>query len=134
MPAPSKPRHIRGCFISAVAYVATTWICVWLLANPLAGSSLAWRALVSIVPLVPMGFSVREVLRLVRAGDELQRRMDLEALAIAAIAVGVGCLTLNLLIRADVVVVTARQATLWVFPALVIAYAIARAWTHRRYQ
>jgi hypothetical protein len=127
-------RQLGGCFIAALAYVVTTWACVWLLANPLAESSLIVRAVVSIVPLIPMGFSVREVLRLVRAGDELQRRMDLEALAIAAIAVGFGCLTLNLLIRAEVVDVTARQATLWVFPAQFIAYAIARAWTYRRYQ
>lgn len=128
-------RHeLRGCFFAALAYLATTWISVWLLKYSLGNAPLALRALVSLLPVIPIGFAIRAVVNLVRAGDELQRRIDLEALAIAAVVVGLGCLTLSFLLTADVVNFSARQAMVWVFPAQWIAYVVARTMAQRRYR
>lgn len=132
--SPRQSRSTRGCLIAAIAYVAITWICVWLLENPLRDSLMIWRAVVSLLPLIPIGFAIREVLRLVAASDELQRRMDLEALVTAAVVVGLGSLTLSLLVSAGVVVIAAKTALAWVLPALSVLYVLARIWTRRRYQ
>ena len=134
MNAKTKRRELGACFIAALAYIATTWICVWLLSHSLLDARVPLRALVSLLPLVPIGLAVRAVVNLVRAGDELQRRMDVEALAIAAVLVGMGCLTLSLLLLAGVVQVSARVAMTWVFPAYWIVYGLARFHAQRRYQ
>jgi hypothetical protein len=121
-------------FLPALAYVVVTGLCVWLLRQPLAEAPIWLRTMVSLLPLLPISLAVRAVVRLVQAGDELQRRIDLEAMAAASVLVGLGSLTLSLLITADVVQVTGRQATLWVFPALWLGYGLARIWAARRYR
>lgn len=88
----------------------------------------------SVTCVIPIGLAVRAVVNLVRAGDEMQRRIDLEALAIAAVVVPMGCLTLSFLLLAGVVDFSAREALVWVFPAHWIAFGLARLMTQRRYQ
>ena len=95
---------------------------------------MALRALVSLLPLVPIGLAVRAVVNLVHAGDELQRRIDVETLATSAVLVGMGCLTLSLLLLSGVIDFSAREALVWVFPAQWIVYGLARFHAQRRYQ
>ncbi|PKM02076.1 MAG: hypothetical protein CVV15_13815, partial [Gammaproteobacteria bacterium HGW-Gammaproteobacteria-5] len=71
---------------------------------------------------------------IILARDELQRRIDLEAIAIASIGVGLGSLSLALLIVARVWDVSGRSALLWVLPALSLSYGLARYWVARRYR
>lgn len=126
--------QLRNGFLAALAYVATTWLCIWLLKHPLHDAAIGWRALVGLLPLLPIALAVRVVVNLVLAGDELQRRIDLEAMAVASITLGLGALTLSLLLIAQVVSLSARQALAWVFPALWLGYAAARLWAARRYR
>ena len=79
-------------------------------------------------------FALRAVVRLILAGDELQRRIDLEAIAMASVLVGLGTLTLSLLMVADVFQMSGRQAMLWVLPALWLTYGVTKAWLSRRYR
>lgn len=128
-------RHFPGpAFLPAVAYIVVTGLCVWLLKGPLAEAQAWLRAVVSLLPLLPITLAVHAVIRLVLASDELQRRIDFEAIAVSSVLVGLGSLTLSLLITADVVHMTSRQATLWVFPALWLGYGMARIWAARRYR
>lgn len=131
----SKRRPVlSGCFVAALTYLATTWVCVGLLRHSLADAGTAVRTVVSLIPLIPIGFAIRAVLQLVRNGDELERRIDLEALAIAAVAVGMAALTLNLLMDAHVIEISSHLATVWIFPGLLLTYAAAKFWARSRYQ
>ncbi len=125
---------IRSCAVTALAYVATTWLSLHLLSGALADASLGVRVLVALLPVIPIGFAIRAVVRLVRAGDELQRRIDVEALAIAALVAGLGALSASLLISAGAFDTSARTALAWVFPALSVTYVLARIVTARRYR
>lgn len=125
--------HLRDCFLAALGYVATTWVCIGLLRHALVDAPTVLRAAIALLPVVPIVLATRAVVRLVRAGDELQRRIDLEALVIAGVVVGLACLTASLLEAADVIELSARQALIWIFPAQWIAYVLARVWTRRRY-
>ena len=127
-------RELSGCFVAALAYLATTWVCVGLLRHSLADAGTVVRAVISLIPLIPIGFAIRAVLQLVRSGDELERRIDLEALAIAAVAVGMAALTLNLLMDAQVIEISPHLATVWIFPGLLLTYAAAKIWARSRYQ
>jgi hypothetical protein len=131
---PSPSRRLRGCLISTLAYLATTAISVWLLKNALGDAPTPVRAGVSLLPLIAIGFAIREVLLLVRSGDELQRRIDLEALAASAVTVGLGCLSLSLLVGADVFTVQGKTVLIWILPALSVVYVLARILAQARYR
>jgi len=133
MSASTRPL-IRDCFFAALAYVFTVWASIWLLRNPLIGAGQWLRTVVVLLPVLPMAFAIRAVVKIVLAGDELQRRIDLEAIAIAALAVGLGTLTLSLLMVVKVVSISGQAALVWVFPALWVGYSFARLWAARRYR
>lgn len=124
----------RTSLYAAATYAATLLVCVWLLKHPLADAPSAWRALVALVPLAPIIWMIRGQVAMILARDELQRRIDLEAIAIASIGVGLGSLSLALLIVARVWEVSGRVALLWVLPALSLCYGVARYWVARRYR
>lgn len=132
--SPLATKQIGPAFFPAVAYIFVTGACVWLLKHPLADAATWLRAMVSLLPVIPITLAVRAVVGMILASDELQRRIDLEAIAVSSVLVGLGSLTLSLLITADVVQLTGRQATLWVFPALWLGYGLARIWAARRYR
>jgi hypothetical protein len=133
MAAPTRPL-ILDCFLASLAYVATVWASIWLLRHAFVGTGLWLRALVVLLPVLPMAFAIRAVVRIVLAGDEMQRRIDLEAIAIAALAVSLGTLTLSLLMVVKVVAISGQTALVWVFPVLWVGYSLARLWAARRYR
>ena len=133
MAAATRPL-IRDCFLASLAYVFTVWASIWLLRHPLLDAGPWLRTLVVLLPVLPMAFAIRAVVRIVLAGDEMQRRIDLEAIAIAALAVSLGTLTLSLLMVVKVVAISGQDALVWVFPALWVGYSVARLWAARRYR
>ncbi len=126
--------RLGPAFLPVVAYLFTTGLCVWLLKHSLADAPTALRALVSLLPMIPITMAVRAIVQVVLQGDELQRRIDLEAIAVSSVFVGLASLTLSLLIKAQVVSISGISALLWVFPALWLGYGLARLWAARRYR
>ncbi len=69
-----------------VIFTALTWVLVYLLTRRLLenGQLLqGWRIVVALAPMVPFTFFLAFMLAGIRSMDELQRRIQLEALAIA---------------------------------------------------
>lgn len=128
------PASRRVSLLAALAYAGTVLACVWLLKHPLADATVPVRAFVALLPIVPIVWLIRITVRSMLARDELQRRIDLEAIAIASLALGLGTLTLALLTVAELVAISGRTALTWVFPALWLGYGLARHWVARRYR
>lgn len=120
--------------VASLTYAVTVLVCVWLLKHPLVDAPPVGRVLVALVPMAPIAWMIRIQVATILARDELQRRIDLEAIAIASIGVGLGSLSLALLILARVWDVSGRSALLWVLPALTLSYGVARYWVARRYR
>lgn len=75
---PTLRRYLAEFLGSMLAYALVLSVSIWLLkANPDA----AWRIPVALAPMVPAVFVLASVLRFVRRCDELQQRIQLEALA-----------------------------------------------------
>jgi hypothetical protein len=134
MSRPLLPPCLRESLFAALAYVLTTWVCVWLLKHPLLDAAAWLRAAVGLLPVLAIGWAIRVVVRRALAADELQRRINLEAIAAAALVVGLGTLTLSLLVAADVIAVSGQAALVWTLPALAVGYVAARFWAMRRYR
>jgi hypothetical protein len=137
MPAPCdnatpalRRRYLREFLPPMAAYVLLVLLSVWLLKRVDAASL---RALVALMPLPPIAFALRAIMRFIRDADELQRRIELEAVSIATAFVSFAYLTGGFLQAARVIDVRATDAMLWVFPLTCLAYGVVKVVVSRRY-
>lgn len=92
------------------------------------------RALVALAPVMPIAVMLRAMVRFIRGVDELQQRIELEAVCIAAGCVSLGYMTGGFLQAARVIDVPASAAMLWVFPLVCATYGVAKAFVAKRYR
>jgi hypothetical protein len=124
-------RYLRE-FVPAIVVYAL----VVLFARPLVDHApgTTARVLFALAPMVPTIFVVRAIVRRILAGDELERRICLQAMAISNLGVGLVSFTLAFLASAGVFKLDGADALVWVFPSLLGSYGIARYWAGRRYR
>ena len=119
-------------FLAAMAVYA---IVVLLSFHALNSIEATWlRILVALLPVLPMALAARAQLRFIRDCDELQRRIQLEAFALASLLLTMGAFALGLLVLAGVVRLNAGLALVMVMPAFVLFYSVCAAITGHRYQ
>ncbi|WP_372392718.1 hypothetical protein ACCQ05_01590 [Xanthomonas sp. NCPPB 3582] len=94
----------------------------------------AMRVLIALLPALLLMLAIRAVARFVRDSDEMQRRIELESIAIAAGLVSMTYMTAGFLQSAQLIAVPAAAAMIWVFPALCMTYGFTKAINARRYQ
>ena len=92
------------------------------------------RAALALLPLVPVAFAARALLRFVRDIDELQRKLQLEAFALAALVLTLGSFALGLLAAAGVVVPPSDLVLLLVLPAFCVLHGLFACLAARRYR
>ena len=92
------------------------------------------RVLVALLPALLVGMAIRATARYVRDSDEMQRRIELESVGIAAGLVSMGYMSAGFLQSAKLIAVDATAAMLWVFPLLCLSYGVAKVFIGRRYQ
>ena len=94
----------------------------------------ALRAVIALLPVAPIALVLRAMVRFIRGVDELQQRIELEAICIAAALVSFVYMTGGFLQAARVIDVPASAAMLWVFPLVCGSYGIAKSRIARRYR
>jgi len=98
-------------------------------------ASVAGRAVLAILPLLPIVLLIRAMVRVIRDQDELERRIDLEAIAIAAMSTAFGFFSFGLLLSAGIGWKVAPDAVaIWVLPCLFGTFGIAKLLVSRRYR
>lgn len=70
------------------------------------------------------------MVRRVRRLDELERRIELEAVTIAGLTVGLASFAAGFLVEAHVL----QISIIAVFPTMIAVYTIAQTWAGRRYR
>ena len=124
-------RYLREFFTAMGAYVAL--IALYGLLVPRLPTS-PWRFALAIAPLLPVIGVIRAVVRLIRDEDELERRIDLEAFAIAAMVTGFGFFSYGLLLSVGAFLkVPAFLVAILVMPVLFGSYGLAKWAVARRY-
>jgi hypothetical protein len=91
------------------------------------------RLLVALLPALLVVWIMRIFVRFVRDLDELQRRIELESGAFAALLVSACYMAAGFVQTAGLIDVPAGVAMLWVFPSLCLTYGIAKVVNARRY-
>ena len=97
--------------------------------------SLPLRVVLALLPMLPIVLAFRAIVRVIRDQDELERRIDLQAIAVAAMLVGGGFFTLGLLLSAGMWPgMAARDVAFWVMPCLFGSFGIVKLLLRLRYR
>lgn len=129
---PAGRRYLRALWPIIIVYSLSLFGSIWLVKRGI--DSVPLRAAVAIVPALAILLFMGAALRYLREIDELQRRIETEAIGIAAMTVSVLYFAGGLLDKAKVVTVDAAAAMIWVFPMTMLVYAIAKFFAVRRYR
>lgn len=122
----------RRMWPAMLVYVAAVLASSWLLKHYVIATPL--RALIAIAPALPITFVMFAYLRYLRTVDEMQRRIEMEAVGIAALFVSQLYLAGGFLQIGKVIDVQAGVAMIWVFPLMCLCYGVGKFFAMRRYR
>ncbi|MGN6381196.1 MAG: hypothetical protein ACTHMK_01215 [Dyella sp.] len=126
-----QKRYLREMLAATIAYVAL--IMLFAMGIPHLKVA-ALRIVLALLPLLPVLAMIRAMVRLLRDEDELERRIDLEAFAIASMLTGFGFFSVGLLLSVNVFTrPPAFLVAILVLPALFGSYGLAKWFVARRY-
>lgn len=125
-----RRRYLREFMPAMGVYVLAVLLSVWLLKRV---DAPALRALVALMPVPPIALALRAIVRHIRDSDELQRRIELEAVSIATAFVSLSYLAAGFLQSTRVIDIPASAAMIWMFPLVCLTYGGAKLAVMRRY-
>ncbi len=123
--------YLRRFFPAILAYVVVLFAAMYALRQV---EALPLRALIALAPMLPIVLVARAIVLFVRDSDELERRVELEALALAALLLSTGSFALGLLVLADVLPIPGGIALIWVMPSYLFLYGTCKCFAARRYR
>ena len=130
-PPALRRRYLREFLPPMVGYMVALMVSLTLLKRIEAD----WlRAIVALLPLPPIAFAMRAIVRYIRDTDELQRQIELEAVSIATALVSMLYLAAGFLQAAKVIDIPSSAAMIWVFPLVCLVYGLAKILVARRYR
>ena len=129
MPRLDNKRYEQQVMLTMLIYMVVLFA-----AGPLqhAVASVALKAMLAVVPALPIVYVIALMWRRVRDSDELEQRTHLLALG-AAVAVVSAASVVGGFLAGGGVVHLDGSVLIWVFPALMACYGIAQRWVARRY-
>ena len=130
-PPALRRRYARELMLAMGAYVVVLFVSVWLLKQV---EEPALRALLALAPVPPIALALRAMIRYVRDADEMQQRIELEAICIATAFVCLLYMAGGFLQAAKVIDVPAAAAMIWLFPLVCFSYGLAKLAVARRYR
>ena len=129
-----KPRSLHQRYAREFWPAMGAYVAVMLLLWPLLPRVPSeWvKIALALLPVVLVLFVVRAMVRLVLGSDELEQRIHLIGLAIAATVVSMLSLAGGFLAAANIIKLDG-SILIWVWPILVVVYAAGRGWASRHY-
>lgn len=112
---------------SMIAYSVILMASIWALERT---DSRVLQVVLAVLPVVPLLFALRAFLRFLARMDELQQRIQLQAIGFAAGATGLVTITVGFLENAGL----PQPSWIWVFPMLIAFWGLGTAITSRRYE
>jgi hypothetical protein len=131
----SAHRTYLKTFIPAmISYVVVLFASILLLKKMGPDAPLYLRAALSLTPVIPIIFVCKALIRFLRDSDELERQIELEAIALSGLFTGLIFLCLGFLASSKLIYLDGAAVAIWVFPALFGLYGIAKCFANWRYR
>jgi hypothetical protein len=125
-----RNRYLREFLPAMAGYVVTVFLSAWLLKR-VDGPGV--RALIALLPVPALGLALRAIIRYIRDVDELQQRIELEAVSFATAFVSIVYIAGGFLQLAKVIDIPSGVAMIWVFPLVCLSYGLAKLVVARRF-
>jgi hypothetical protein len=94
----------------------------------------AVRALMALLPVLPIAFVGKIFIDYLGECDEMIRRIELEAVSLSSLIVGLLFLAAGFLMQAGVFTLGGGTVAIWVFPLLCGIYGLTKWLAIRRYR
>jgi len=131
MPRLSQRAYDRRVMIAMAVYVVV-FLSVWPLARG-AGAPLV-KIVCALTPVLPLLYVIGLMAQRILASDELEQRTHLIGLGVAAAVVSVFSIVVGFLAAANLMTLDWTSISLvWIYPILMLSYALARRKAARRY-
>lgn len=128
---PASRRYLRAFWPIMIGYSLLLFLSVTLIKRGI--ESVPLRAFVAVLPALAIALFMGAALRYLREIDELQRRIETEAIGAASLLVSLLYFAGGLLQQAKVIAIPGGVAMIWVFPLLCLSYGIAKMILTKRY-
>ncbi|MDJ0754836.1 MAG: hypothetical protein QNJ45_15025 [Ardenticatenaceae bacterium] len=122
----SAKQYVVELGSSMVAYTIILFVAIYFLQPP--GNEL-WRIPVALLPVIPLFFALRAVMRFITKMDELQQRIQFQSITFAAITTGFITFSWGMLENANI----PPLPLVWVFPIMIGLWGVSQAYFSRRY-
>lgn len=127
-------RYTRRVVTTMSAYIALLFGSILLLRGLAADWPAGAKALLALAPVVPVALLGKALVAYLGECDEMIRRVELEAIALASLIVGLLFLSIGFLIQAGVFALGGGTVAIWVFPSLCGIYGLTKWQAVRRYR
>ena len=129
--SPALQRYYRASLWPSLLFLGLAALHEWATQQP--GLVLPLRIAIALAPALAMAWMFAAYLRFLRDCDELERRIETEAIGAASLLVSLLYFAGGMLQKAEVIDLDAGIAMIWVFPLLCGTYGIAKMILTRRY-
>ena len=120
--------YLKEFGAAMIAYVVVLFVSITLI--NISPSTAWWRIPLALTPVIPIIFAMIAYMRFMRRMDEMQRRIQFEALAFGFAGAGIITFSYGFL----EIVGFPHISWLWVFPLMIALWGLGGAIAARRYQ
>lgn len=131
---PIEKRYNHRVMVTMAFYCALLFASILALRGFAAGWPIWSKAILAIIPVVPVAYFCKAYVTYLNECDEMLRRIELEAIGLSTVVVGLLFLSLGFLGRAKVISLDGITVAVWVFPLLCGFYGITKWLASRRYR
>jgi hypothetical protein len=132
--SPAESRYTRRLVVAMVLYIALLFGSILALKSFAAEWPVAARALMALLPVLPIAFVGKIFIDYLGECDEMIRRIELEAVSLSSLIVGLLFLAAGFLMQAGVFTLGGGTVAIWVFPLLCGIYGLTKWLAIRRYR
>ncbi len=126
--------YLKTFIPAMLAYVVVLFVSILISKKLGIEAPLYLRAMLSLSPVIPIIFVCRALIRFLRESDELERQIELEAIALSGLFTGVIFLCLGFLANSKIISLDGAGVAIWVFPCLFGLYGVAKCFASWRYR
>lgn len=130
---PAESRYTRRMMVLMTVYIGVLFTSIFLLKGPAAD----WHPLLKALPLLPVApiaLVGKIFIDYLGECDEMIRRVELEAIGMSSLIVGLLFMAAGFLMQAKVFSLAGGTVAIWVFPLLCGVYGLTKWLAIRRYR
>lgn len=132
---PAHRKYMRSFIPAMIGYVVVLFASILLLKKIGPDGPIILRAVLSLAPVVPIIFVCKALVQFLRDCDELERQIELEAIALSCLFTGLIFLCLGFLASSKLINLgDGGLVAIWVFPALCGLYGVTKCIASWRYR